>query len=98
VLERQSAERVQKSEEFDRIRGRMDRQRRNKGMVTIADLLSDAEEDRKRKGATGAPADSDVDEDEDEARRKRGELTPHGKEALNVLAAFAGCGVVRPCK
>ena len=97
---RQSAERVQKSEEFDRIRGRMDRQRRNKGMVTIADLLSDAEEDRKRKGATGAPADSDVDEDEDEdeARRKRGELTPHGKEALNVLAAFAGCGVVRPCK
>jgi hypothetical protein len=66
-------------------------------MVTIADLLSDAEEDRKRKGATGAPADSDVDEDEDEARRKRGELTPHGKEALNVLAAFAGCGVVRPC-
>jgi len=95
------ADRVAKSDEFKRIRERMERQRRNKGMVKIADLMADAEEEKARKGAgpNAPPSVADPDEeDEDEARRKRGELTPHGREALAVLSAYAGCGVVRPCK
>jgi carboxyl-terminal processing protease len=95
------ADRVAKSDEFKRIRERMERQRRNKGMVKVADLMDDAEEEKARKGAgpNAPPSVADADEeDEDEARRKRGELTPHGREALAVLSAYAGCGVVRPCK
>lgn len=78
-LARKSTERVSRNTEFGDVLKRIEKAKKNKGVVRLGDLMASAE-----KPKDGKTAEDEIDEEE--AKRKKGELTPHAKEALNVLA------------
>ena len=84
ALAKRSAERVLKDPAFTEVAVRIEKAKKAKGVVKLGELMATAEKPK------GAGAEKSDDEDEEEARRKKGELTPQAKEALNILAELAG--------
>jgi hypothetical protein len=82
TLGKHSAERVAKNTEFAEVATRIEKAKKAKGVVKLGDLMATA--DKPKDGASADDA-----EDEEEKRRKKGELTPQAKEALNILAELA---------
>lgn len=83
-LAKKSADRVAASNDFAEVKKRIDKALKNRGVVKLADLMANA--DKPKTGPDGKPVD---DDDEEEVKRKKGELTPQAKEAVNVLADLA---------
>jgi carboxyl-terminal processing protease len=82
TLGKHSAERVAKNTDFAEVATRIEKAKKAKGVVKLGDLMATADKPKDGAGADDA-------EDEEEKRRKKGELTPQAKEALNILAELA---------